>query len=74
MIAPVLEEFAAEHADRIVVAKLNTDENPATTSGCRVMATPTLQVYRGGELAQMIVGARSKARLLAELGPALGLE
>lgn len=74
MIGPVLEEFAAEEAGRIVVAKVNTDENPATTSTCRVMATPTLQVYRGGELVQMVVGARSKARLLAEVAGPLGLE
>ena len=68
MLAPVLEQIAAEHADVLTVAKLNTDENPRTVSACRVAANPTMQVYRGGELVQVLVGARTKARLLAEVG------
>ncbi|MEQ4204644.1 thioredoxin domain-containing protein [Actinopolymorpha sp. B17G11] len=73
MIAPVLEEIATEHADRITVAKVNTDENPQTVAACQVRANPTLQVYRHGELVHMIVGARSKARLIAEFREPLGL-
>ena len=73
MIAPVLEQIASEYADRITVAKLNTDENPRTVMARGVRANPTLQVYRDGELVHAIVGARSKARLLAEVKEPLGL-
>jgi thioredoxin 1 len=73
MIAPVLEEIATEYSDRIAVAKVNTDKNPQTVAACGVRANPTLQVYRAGELVHMIVGARSKARLLAEVKEPLGL-
>ncbi|MGW5359004.1 thioredoxin [Actinopolymorpha pittospori] len=73
MIAPVLEQIAAEHADRLTVAKINTDENPSTGAACGVLAVPTLQVYRDGQLVRSLVGARSKARLLAELEDVLQL-
>ncbi len=67
MLGPVLEQIAAENTDRLRVVKINHDENPQTGMATRVMAVPTMQVYRGGELVKSLVGARSKARLLAEL-------
>ncbi|WP_431046838.1 thioredoxin [Streptomyces sp. P1-3] len=66
-LAPVLDEIAREEADRLTVAKLNTDENPATMVARNVLAAPTLQVYRDGELVKELVGARPKRRLLQEL-------
>jgi thioredoxin 1 len=71
MLAPVLEQIAAENADVLTVAKVNTDENPGTVTACRVTANPTMQVYRDGELLQVLVGARTKARLLSELSAVL---
>jgi thioredoxin 1 len=71
MIAPVLDEIAAEYAGQLVVAKINSDENPATTTANRVLGIPTMQVYRGGELVNVIVGARSKAALLRDLAGVL---
>lgn len=70
-IAPVLDELAAEYAGQLVVAKINSDENPVTTMANRVLGIPTMQVYRGGELINVIVGARSKAALLRELADVL---
>ncbi|MFD2079810.1 thioredoxin 1 [Actinopolymorpha cephalotaxi] len=67
MLGPVLEQIAGENAERLRVVKINYDENPQTGMATRVMAVPTMQVYRGGELVKSLVGARSKARLLAEL-------
>lgn len=67
LIAPVLDELSKEYAGRLVVAKINSDENPVTTAANRVLGIPTMQVYRGGELVKVIVGARSKAALLREL-------
>jgi thioredoxin 1 len=67
MVAPILEEIAAEHAGKVVIAKLNVDENPATSAAARIGSIPTLNVYREGELVKQIIGARPKAALLADL-------
>ncbi|OKH99931.1 thiol reductase thioredoxin [Streptomyces sp. CB02923] len=66
-IAPSLEAIAAEH-DEIVIAKLNTDENPTITAKYGVMSIPTMNVYQGGEVVKTIVGAKPKAMLERELG------
>ncbi|AIA04701.1 thioredoxin [Streptomyces noursei] len=65
-IAPSLEAIAAEH-DEIVIAKLNTDENPATTAKYGVMSIPTMNVYQGGEVVKTIVGAKPKAAIERDL-------
>ncbi|MFE6687815.1 thioredoxin [Streptomyces sp. NPDC057743] len=65
-IAPSLEAIAAEH-DEIVIAKLNTDENPATTAKYGVMSIPTMNVYKDGEVVKTIVGAKPKAAIERDL-------
>ena len=65
-VAPSLEAIAAEH-DEIVVAKLNTDENPATTTKYAIMSIPTMNVYQGGEVVKTIVGAKAKAAIERDL-------
>ena len=67
MVAPVLEEIAAEHAGRIVVAKVNTDENPEITRRYQIMSIPTMSVFSGGEVVKSIVGAKPKAAILRDL-------
>ena len=67
MVAPVLEEIAAEHADKITVVKLNIDENPQTAQAYQVLSIPTMSVFQGGELVKSIVGAKPKAALLRDL-------
>jgi thioredoxin 1 len=67
MVAPVLEEIATEHADKIEVVKLNIDENPAVTQRYGIMAIPTMNVFAGGEVVKQIVGAKSKSALLKDL-------
>ncbi|MET9565817.1 thioredoxin [Streptomyces tauricus] len=71
-IAPSLEAIAAEHGDAIEIVKLNIDENPATAQKYGVMSIPTMNVYRGGEVVQTIVGAKPKAALERELADYLG--
>ena len=66
-VAPVLEEIASEHADKIDVVKLNVDDNPAVTQRYGIMNIPTLNVFKGGEVVKQIVGARPKSALLREL-------
>lgn len=71
MVAPILEEIAAENAGKIVVAKLNVDENPSVPASYGITSIPTLNVYQGGELVKSIIGAKPKAALLADLAPYL---
>jgi thioredoxin 1 len=72
MVAPVLEEIAAEHADAITVAKLDIDANPATARDYQVMSIPTMILFKGGEPVKQIVGAKPKAALLNDLADYLG--
>jgi thioredoxin 1 len=67
MVAPVLEEIATEYSDKIDVVKLNVDQNPAVTQRYGIMNIPTLSVFKNGEIALEIVGAKPKAALLREL-------
>jgi thioredoxin 1 len=67
MVAPFLEEIAAEYPAKITIAKLNVDENPQTAMQFEVMSIPTMIVFRGGRPLARIVGARPKAALLQDL-------
>jgi thioredoxin 1 len=67
MIAPVLEEIASEYAEKIDVVKLNVDENPAIAQRYQILAIPTLNVFKGGEVVKQIKGAKPKAALLKDL-------
>ena len=66
-VAPILDEIAGEHADKIEVVKLNVDENPRTAASYGITSIPTLNVYQGGEVVKTIVGAKPKAALLRDL-------
>jgi thioredoxin 1 len=67
MVAPVLEEIATEYADKIAVVKLNIDENPGVSQRYGIMAIPTMNVFKGGEVVKQIVGAKPKSAILREL-------
>jgi len=67
MVAPVLEEIAAEHSDKITIVKLNTDENPVVSRDYQIMSIPTMAVFQGGQIVKQIVGAKPKAAILREL-------
>ncbi len=71
MVAPILEEIAAEYAGKITVAKLNVDENPKTAASYGITSIPTMNVYQGGEVVKTIIGAKPKSALLADLQPYL---
>ena len=66
-VAPILDEIATAHGDKVTFFKMNVDENPVTPSSYRVTGIPTINVYQGGEVVRTIVGARPKAALLKEL-------
>jgi thioredoxin 1 len=67
MVAPVLEEIATEHADKIDVVKLNIDENPMVAQRYGILQIPTLNVFSGGEVVKQVIGAKPKSALLRDL-------
>ncbi|MDV6010986.1 thioredoxin [Haloechinothrix sp. LS1_15] len=71
-IAPVLEEIASEHSDKLTIAKLDIDQNPGTARDYQVMSVPTLILFQDGEPVKQIVGAKPKAALLSELSDVIG--
>ena len=69
MVAPILEEIATEQAGKLQVSKLNVDDNPDTARRFGVMSIPTMIVFRDGQEAARIVGAKGKGQLLEDLRP-----
>ncbi len=67
MIAPVLEEVARDYKDKLTVAKLNIDENPATPPKYGIRGIPTLMLFKNGGIEATKVGAMSKSQLSAFL-------
>ena len=67
MMAPVIEEIAAEFAGTVKVGKLNVDESPATAGKYRVMSIPTFLIVKNGEVVDTIVGAVPKAQIVEKL-------
>jgi thioredoxin 1 len=72
MMEPALEEIAAEYDGKIVIGKLNVDENPDTATKFDVLSIPTMLVFSGGGVVKKLVGAMPKKRLVSELEPWLG--
>ena len=71
MVAPVLDEIAAEKAGTLTVAKLDVDTNPGTAKDYQVVSIPTLILFKDGQPVKRIVGAKGKAALLREIADAL---
>lgn len=65
MIAPALEEIAAELGGKLRVAKVNIDENPELAAEYGVRSIPTLLMFKNGKIADTMIGAAPKSRLLA---------
>jgi thioredoxin 1 len=66
-VRPILEEIAAEYADKLSIVKLNIDQNPKIPSEYGIMQIPTLNVFEGGEVVKQIIGAKPKAALVKAL-------
>ncbi len=67
MVAPILEEIADENPGKIRVAKLNVDDNPDVARRFEVMSIPTMIVFKDGQPAKRVVGAKGKGQLLRDL-------
>ena len=65
MIAPILDQLAAESKGRYLIAKLNVDENPMTSSQFGIQSIPTLLIFKNGALVDRLVGLQPK-QIIAE--------
>lgn len=71
MIAPILEELAAEFAGKLAVCKVNVDDNNELAGKFGIRAIPTLLLFKGGEVAEQFVGMMDKAALKAKISAKL---
>ena len=67
MVAPILEEIANEKGDVIRIAKLNVDEAPEIARRFEVMSIPTMILFKNGEEAKRIIGAKPKQALIEDI-------
>lgn len=78
MLSPILDQISEEYSDRLVIAKVNTDQNTdigTLLKGVSLRSIPTLLVYNAdGAVVGTIIGAKAKGMLIAEIGAALGWE
>jgi thioredoxin 2 len=71
MVAPIVDELAAEMAGRIRVGKLNVDENPLTAERFHIRGIPALLVLKAGREVDRIVGAQPKSEIIRPLEQAI---
>ena len=71
MIAPIVEEIATQYADKVIVAKVDVDEQGELAQRYRIMNIPTLLLFKQGEIVDKAIGARPKAALEQMLNKAL---
>ena len=67
MIAPVLDELAVEYKGRVKIVKVNVDENPIIADRYSIRSIPTLLFFKGGQVAEQVVGGVSKRALTSRL-------
>ena len=63
MIAPLLDQISEEYRDRVLVAKINIDDNQSTPQTYAVRSIPTLMLFKGGNVEAQRMGALSKSQL-----------
>jgi thioredoxin 1 len=62
-IAPTVEALAADYAGRVVIGKMNVDENPTVPTRYMVKGIPTLLLFKGGQVVEQVVGLTDKDTL-----------
>lgn len=67
MVAPVIEEIAAENAGKLVVGKLDVDNNPVVARKYQILSIPSMILFVDGVEKARVVGARPKAAILSEI-------
>ena len=67
MLAPVLDQIAAEHEGKIRIVKVNVDEEPALAAQYRITSIPAMKVFKGGEEVRELIGAMPKQMIEQQL-------
>ena len=67
MIAPILDEIAAEKSSAVKIGKVNVDNNQALSARFQIRAIPTLLFFKNGEVKEQVVGMTSKKELIAKI-------
>lgn len=67
MVGPILVQLASEYADRLKIAKLNVDENPATASRYGIQSIPTMLLFKNGNHVNTLVGALPRDEIERQL-------
>ena len=73
MMAPVVEELAAEYDGKAIIGKLDVDKNPKTAAKFGIRSIPTMIFYKDGEAADKVVGGTSKSTLAAKINEQLSV-
>lgn len=60
IVSPLIDELAKEYGDKIIVGKMNVDENQQVPSNYGVMSIPTIEVFKGGKVLKTLIGVRRK--------------
>jgi thioredoxin 1 len=71
-IAPILEELATEFGAKLTIAKINIDDHDTVAAEYGVRAIPTMILFKGGQVAETLVGMMPKAALKAKLAAHIG--
>jgi thioredoxin 1 len=66
-VSPILDQIAEEHSGKIKIVKLNVDDNPQMAMKYQITSIPAMKVFKGGEVAKTIIGAKPKPALEADL-------
>ena len=72
MLAPVVEKIAHANAGKLVVGKMNVDENPETPQKYGIQGIPTLILFKGGEAVQQVVGFQSQGNIQKVIDEVIG--
>lgn len=67
MLGPIVEEIAKEYEGKVVVGKMNTDDNPNVASKFNISAIPSMLFFKGGQVVEQMVGVHSKKDIKAKL-------
>lgn len=71
ILGPILDEVAKAMEGKVIVGKLNVDENPTIAGKYGVMSIPTLMIFKGGALVKQFIGVQRKETLVSELNKLL---
>jgi thioredoxin 1 len=67
VVGPIIDELATEYEGKVLIVKMNVDENPLTPTKYGIRAIPTLILFKSGEVVEQITGAVSKSAIQEKL-------